>query len=380
MPDVMGSRGMAQGGQNTSQYLRLRESPWISVLMGHIYGSSSWYASMSDIIVMQKGSIMAVSSPKVTLLATGEDTPAEDLGGWRVHATTTGLVDALGETEEECMDKAKAFLDYLPTHSGEIPPQNEFTEDSTSKLNSILDQIPEEGNQPYDMKTVICTLFDNGDFLEIKERFAKPCITGFARLKGQAVGVVANNTLFGAGALDTGCCEKITGFLVLCDSFNLPIINLVDTPGFLIGKAGEQRKITGKIINWMNALSQVTVPILTIVIRKLYGQAYLNMGGGKYSDLFAAWPTAEISFMGPEPAMNVVYNLNREEDPEEFQKLLGQIVEDTEPWDAAGVFGINEIIDPADTREFLSRMLDLHRNRLTCGIGKHLLHNWPTSY
>ncbi len=380
MPDVMGSKGMGAGGQNTTQYRRLRESPWISVLMGHIYGSSSWYSALSDITIMQKGSIMAVSSPKVTTLATGEDTSPEELGGWKVHADRTGLVDALCETEEECMDLARKFLDFFPAHHSERAPIEKSNLEAPAGATDLLDLVPEESHLAYDMRNVVRAIFDGGDFLEIKQRFGKPCITGFARLKGTAVGVMGNNPFFGAGALDVDCCEKITSFLVLCDSFNLPIINLVDTPGFLIGKAGEQRKITGKIMNWMNALSLVTVPILTIITRKLYGQAYLNMGGGRYSDVFAAWPTADISFMGPEPAMNVVFNLKKEENPEEYQKLLGQIADDTEPWGAAGIFGVNEIIDPAHTREFLIQMMELHHNRKTGGIGNHLMNNWPTTF
>jgi acetyl-CoA carboxylase carboxyltransferase component len=194
------------------------------------------------------------------------------------------------------------------------------------------------------------------------------------------VGIIANNPMYGAGALDADCCEKITSFLVLCDSFNVPLVTLVDTPGFLVGKAGERRKVVGKIINWMNALSMATVPKMTVVVRKIYGQAYLNMGGGRYSDVFAAWPTAEISFMGLEPGINVVFNLRREDDPERFQGLLHQMAKDTEPWDAAGTFGVNEIIEPAETREFLVRMLAFHRDRRTGAVGQHLLHNWPTSY
>jgi acetyl-CoA carboxylase carboxyltransferase component len=168
--------------------------------------------------------------------------------------------------------------------------------------------------------------------------------------------------------------------LVLCDAFNLPIITLVDTPGFLIGKEGEQKKIAGKIINWMNALSLVTVPKLTVVIRKIYGQAYLNMGGGKYSDVFVAWPTAEISFMDPEPGINVVFNLKKEDDPEKYGKLLDEMSKNTEPWDAAGIFGVNEIIDPAQTRNYLIQMLQMHLNRRRGGLSRNLLHAWPTSY
>ena len=380
MPDCMGALGMGQGGQNTAQYRRLRESPWISVLFGPCYGSTSWYSAMSDISVMLKGAVMAVSSPKVTQIATGEETPSEELGGWKLHSQVTGLVDAVGETEEECMDIAKAFLSYLPSHSGEIPPGVEDPERPSRNLNRVLQYLPEKRNRVYDMRNIIKAIVDRGEFLELKAAFGKPCITAFSRLNGHTIGIVANNPLCGAGALDADCCEKITNFLVLCDSFNLPIVTLVDTPGFLVGKEGERRKITGKIINWMNALSLVTVPKLTVVIRKIYGQAYLNMGGGKYSDVFVAWPTAEVSFMDPEPGINVVYNIKKEDDPEKFETSFDEMARNTEPWDAAGIFGVNEIIDPGETRNFLIRMLEMQRNRRRGGIGLHLLHAWPTSY
>lgn len=380
IPDCMGSQGMAQGGQNTSQYRRLRESPWISVLLGPCYGSSAWYSAMSDISVMLKGAVMAVSSPKVTSLATGEDIPPEVLGGWKLQAETTGLVDAVGETEQECMDLARKYLSYLPSHAEETPLRAEVPQFSGGEMAHILDHLPEKANRAYDMKNIVRAIVDGGLILEVKQHFGRPCITAFARLDGHAVGIVANNPLFGAGALDADCCEKVTSFLVLCDSFNIPVVTFVDTPGFLVGKDGEKRKIVGKIMNWMNALSAVTVPKVTVVIRKIYGQAYLNMGGGKYSDVFAAWPTAEISFMGLEPAVNVVFGVRKEDDPQKFEELLSRMAKDTEPWKGAGLFGVNEIIDPSETRDFIIRMLDLLRNRRRKGIGRHLLRNWPTSY
>ncbi len=240
--------------------------------------------------------------------------------------------------------------------------------------------IPEESHQVYDVRRVIETLVDEGEFLELKPRFARPCVTGLARLEGRAVGLIANNPAFGAGALTAACCEKVISFLVLCDSYNIPLVMLVDTPGFLVGRAGERQKVIGKIMNWMNALSLVTVPVVTVIIGKSYGQAYLNMGAGKYSSAFAAWPTARLSFMGPEPALNVVYSITRKEEPEKFQEMLSRMEQEVEPWDAAGIFGLNDIIEPARTREYLIRMLELHTDRLRGGIGRHLLHNWPTTF
>jgi methylmalonyl-CoA decarboxylase subunit alpha len=380
MPDSMGAFGMGHGGQNPAQYRRLREAPWVSVLLGPCYGSSSWYTALSDISVMQKGAIMAVSSPKVTQLATGENTPSEELGGWRVHSEITGMIDAVGDSEEECLDMAKKFLSYLPSSAQQRPPRVNVPENSGKEMDRILDLLPEQSSKAYDMKKIIRAIVDGNEFLELKPLFARPCITALARLNGHSIGVVANNPYFGAGALTADCCDKITSFLVLCDSYNIPIIMLVDNPGFMIGKDGEYKKVVGKIMNWMNALSLVTMPILTVVIGKTYGQAYLNMGAGKYSSVFVAWPTAQISFMGLEPGINVVYNVKKSEDPKKYQELLEQIGKDTEPYDAAGIFGLTDIIRPAETRDYLIRMLELHYNHLTGGIGRHLLHNWPTTY
>jgi acetyl-CoA carboxylase carboxyltransferase component len=380
IPDVMGARGMSQGGQNRAQYRRLREAPFLSLLLGPCFGSSAWYAAMSDVVIMLKGAIMAVSSPRVTRIAIGEDTPPQELGGWRVHADITGLVDLTGETEQECIGLARRVLGYLPSNSAEAPPRRQGAQGPPTGSPDPLDILPEESHQVYDVRRLMETICDDGEFLELKARFARPCVTALARLDGRPVGVIANNPQYGAGALTADCCDKITSFLVLCDSFNLPIVMLVDTPGFLIGQAGERQRVVGKIMNWMNALSLVTVPLVTVIVGKSYGQAYLNMSAGKYSSAFAAWPTAQISFMGPEPALSVVYNLRKEDDPQQYAEMLSQIEKDIEPWDAAGVFGLNHIIEPAQTRSYLISMLNLHHDRRREGMGRHLLHNWPTSY
>ena len=380
MPDFMGSRGMVAMAQDPTQYQRLREAPWASCLMGPCYGSPTWYASMSDFVAMRKGAVMAVSSPKVTVLATGEDTPEQELGGWRLHAEVTGLIDMVAETDQECMDLAKKFLSYLPSNSSQAPPVAEIPPGSGEGMAEILSLLPESPRRAYDMRNIMRCVVDGGELFELKKDFGRSAVTTLARLGGQTVGIIGNNTIHLAGALDADACEKITSFLVLCDSFNIPIIMLVDTPGFLIGKEGERRKVTGKIINFMNALTLVSVPKITIIIRKTYGQAYLNMGGGRNSDTIVAWPTAEISFMAPETGVNVVYNVRKKDDPKRFAELYKKMNKDPEPWGAAGIFNINDVIEPAQTRDWLIGMLEYHFNYRTGGVGQHRMHCWPTSY
>ncbi len=230
------------------------------------------------------------------------------------------------------------------------------------------------------MRNLLTCIVDGGDLFELKKTYGRAAVTTLARLGGRSVGIIANNTIHFSGALDADACEKITSFLVLCDSYNIPILMFVDTPGFMIGKEGERRKVTGKIINFMNALTLVTVPKITIIVRKTYGQAFLNMGGGRNSDTIVAWPTAEISFMAPETGINVVHNLRKEDDPKRFAELVKAMDKDTEPWGAAGIFNVQDIIEPEKTREWLIRMLDYHFNHQTGGVGRHLMHCWPTSY
>jgi len=380
MPDFMGARGMVAMAQDPTQYQRLREAPWAACLLGPCYGSGTWYSCMSDFRVMKKGAIMAVSSPKVTVLATGEDTPEEEMGGWRIQSEITGMVDMVAETDQDCMDMARKFLSYLPANACLPPPTAPVPEGSGDKMADILNFLPEDRKRAYDMRRIIQCIVDGGELFELKKDFGRSAVTTLARLGGQSVGIIANNTMHLAGALDADACEKITNFLVLCDSYNIPIIMLVDTPGFMIGKDGERRKVTGKIINFMNALTLVTVPKITIIVRKTYGQAFLNMGGGRNSDTIVAWPTAEISFMAAETGVNVVYNLRKEDDPEKFAELVSVMNKDTEPWEAAGIFNVNDIIKPEKTRDWLIQMLEYHINHQTGGIGKHLMHAWPTSY
>ncbi|MEO8081205.1 MAG: carboxyl transferase domain-containing protein [Caldimonas sp.] len=379
MPDTMGSRGMGSLlGNDGSQYQRLRESPWASATLGLSYGSSSWYAALSDFSVVRKGSVLAVSSPLLASLAMREQVDPEELGGWRLHAEVTGLADAVAETDEEALDLIRQFLDYLPGHCNEEPPVRAVPARSGDAMADVVSLLPQSRTQVYDVRKIIRAVVDRDSFFELKARFGKVGVTALARLDGRTVGVIATNPLVKGGALDTDACEKITSFLVLCDSYNVPIVLFVDTPGFAIGTDAERKRAPGKIMNFMNALALVTVPKLSVILRKSYGQAYLNMGGGRNSDEVAAWPTAEISFMDPQFAVKIVHGL----DPGApgFDEALARMGLDNEVWDIASIGAVQSVIRPEDTRSYLVRMLGVHRSRLSAGIGQHLMRAWPTTF
>ncbi|HZU90742.1 MAG TPA: carboxyl transferase domain-containing protein, partial [Stellaceae bacterium] len=380
MPDRMGAAGRAMLGQDPTEYQRLRQTPWVSALLGPCYGSSTWYACMSDFVVMRKGAIMAVASPRVTALAINQPIDPEELGGWRLHAETTGLVDLATDTDAEAIAAIKRFLSYLPSHHGEPPPQVPVPPGAGAACTQILDLLPESRKAVYDVRRIVRVLVDPDSFFEVKPRFGRSAVTGLARLAGRSLGIIANNPLHKGGAIDVDACRKITSFLVLCDSFNLPIVMLVDQPGFLIGLEGERQGAPGRIINWMNALSLVTMPKIAIILRKSYGQAYLNMGGGRNSDEVACWPSADLGFMEPAVGVNVLYGVREEDDPARYRALVAELSRDTSAWALAELYEAQAVIDPRDTRAFLETTLDTHFLRLSGGVGRHLMANWPTSY
>ncbi len=379
MPEIMGAAGIGAGDSRT-RYLRMRETPWASAVLGPCYGSSSWYAAMSDFVVMRKGAVMAVASPRLTSLATAEEVDAEALGGWRVHAITTGLVDHVTDTDEAAILAVQRFLSYLPAHNGEAPPVVEVPDGSEDGAALLADLLPRTRQQVYDVRKVLGAICDRDSTFEMKPRFGRSIVTALARLDGRTIGVIANNPLVRGGAIDPDACDKATSFLVLCDSFNIPIVLMVDQPGFLIGILGEAKRAVGKVINWMNALSLVTVPRISIVMRKTYGQAVLNMGGAGNADEVAAWTTAEISFMEPEFGAVIALGARPDGDPEEYRRAVERMTRDTSAYDLAACYGAQEVIDPRETRAYLRSILSVHWMAPTAGVGKHLMRTWPTSF
>lgn len=379
MPDHMGSRGMGSLlGNDGAQYRRLREIPWASATLGFCYGSSTWYSVMADFNVMRKGAVLAVSSSILASMAVKEQVDPQDLGGWQLHAEVTGFADMVVDSDEEAIEAIKRFLDYLPSHHNEAPPVRPVPTGSGARMRDVLRHLPLSRTQVYDVRKIIRDVVDEHSFFELKPRFGKVATTGLARIAGRTVGVLANNPLYKAGAMDADACDKMTSFLVLCDSFNIPVILFVDTPGFVIGTEAERRRAPGKIMNMMNALSLVTVPKLSVILRKSYGQAYLNMGGGKNSDEMAAWPTAEVSFMDVNFGVRIVHGL--EPGQPGFEEAAAAMGRDSEVWDIASIHAVQSVIRPEETRDYLIRMLDVHQLRLTNGVGQHLMRAWPTSY
>ncbi|MCB1743996.1 MAG: methylmalonyl-CoA carboxyltransferase [Gammaproteobacteria bacterium] len=380
MPDTMGAAGMGTMGHDPTQYMRVRDNPWASAILGPCYGSSVWYACLSDYVVMRKGAVMAVSSDRVTSMAISQAVDPEELGGWRLQTQVTGQVDLAVDTDEQAIEAIQRFLSYLPQHHGEPPPRAEVPAGSDTAAERLLDLVPQERSQVYDMRKVIDAIADRDSVLPLKDRFGRAAVTALARLNGETVGFIASNPMMKGGALDPDACDKVTSFLVLCDSFNIPVITLVDTPGFLIGVAGERQKAPGKIMNYMQALQMCSVPRVSVILRKSYGQAYLNMGGGRNSDAVGAWFTADVSFMDPAIGVRVVHGVDAHADPARYAALAERMQVDNSAYELGAVFAAQSVIDPRETRRYLIDTLDYQRRDLHGGVGAHLLRGWPCTF
>jgi acetyl-CoA carboxylase carboxyltransferase component len=378
MPDVMGAEAMG-AGDNPTQYRRVRDTPWAAAVLGHCYGSSAWYAAMSDFVVMRRGAIMAVSSPKLTAMATGEKLDPEVLGGWKLHAEVTGLVDVVVDTDEQAIDAIRRFLSYLPSHARLAPPESDAQSVRAPVAEDIARHLPVSRRRVYDVRKVLACIVDADSMLELKRGYGGAVVTCLARIDGRSVGLIASNPMVKGGAIDAAACGKVTSFIVLCDSYNLPVLFFADQPGFLIGVEGERRGMPGRVMNWMNALSLVTVPRICVVMRKNYGQAVLNMGGGGNADEVVVWTTADVGFMTPEFGARIVHGDDPAADGDEQRRRLDEMSRSTSPYAMAGLFNAQHLIDPRETRECLAQLLDVHRLRRTNGVGERLMSAWPTS-
>jgi acetyl-CoA carboxylase carboxyltransferase component len=380
MPEILGGRGMGTMSDRT-RFLRQRESPWVSGIFGYAFGSAAWHGCASDLAVMHKDAVMSVSSPQLVELATGQRISPQDLGGSALHAEVTGFADAVRDSDEEVLAQIRSWLAYLPSSNARPAPVAAAPAESALIGQNVGRLVPEEPSRTYDMRAVVEDLADPGTCLELKPRYARNIITALARVHGYPVGIIANNPHRKAGAVDAAACDKATSMIVLCDSYNIPLVHLVDQPGFLVGRDAERQGIVGKVINWMNALSLCTVPKLAVILRKSYGQAYVNMGGADMADELAAWSTADINFMDPASAQAIVSRARRDDRRSGTDLTQGDFSRDSSAYELGAVYGAHDVISPGQTRGYLTRMLDLYVGRSQRrGIGQHLLSAWPTSF
>ncbi len=359
-------------------YSHFRQVPYVMAAMGDCHGVPDWQACLADFTLIVKGGSIAVSGPRALEKAIGQQYSAEEMGGWQVHAEVTGMADQVAENEEDCFRLIKTYLDYMPANNRELAPKRPVPGGSEERIQKILNILPKKRTRAYDMHKIIACLTDGGEYLEIKPSFGKMLITALARVGGETVGFIASNPIVNAGATDTDALEKSTSFMCHCDSFNIPLVFLVDTPGHLTGREAEQKRVGAKVVNNLQALFQVTVPKITILIRKGYGQAMVNMcAAGAGADFLVAWPTAEISFMDPHVGADIVFGSLPENQRE---KLVEKMMADSSPYPAARVYGIQDVIHPAETRDYLIKVLGIIRDSKTKGLSRHLLSGWPTKF
>jgi propionyl-CoA/long-chain acyl-CoA carboxylase carboxyl transferase subunit len=354
--------------------------PQISLIMGPCAGGAVYSPAITDFTLMVEGtSHMFITGPDVIKTVTGEDVSFEDLGGAQAHGAKSGVAHYQAKDEQDCVDFAKDLLSYLPSNNLSDPPALETVTDADiTELDEELDTLmPDSANQPYDMHEVLNRVLDDGEFLEIHAAFAPNILTGFGRIEGSPVGVVANQPMHFAGCLDIDASEKAARFVRTCDAFSVPILTFVDVPGFLPGVSQEWQGIIRRGAKLIYAYAEATVPKVTVITRKASGGAYDVMGSKHLGgDVNLAWPTAQIAVMGAQGAVNILYRreLATADDPELLRKDKITEYEDTlaNPYIAAERGYVDAVIRPAETRLAVTKALrTLRTKRQTLPPKKH---------
>ncbi|MGQ9585880.1 MAG: acyl-CoA carboxylase subunit beta [Anaerolineae bacterium] len=337
--------------------------PQISVMMGPCAGGSVYSPALTDFVIMVEGiSSMFITGPDVIRTVTGEEVGFEELGGAAVHGTRSGVAHFVVADEPAALNLTRRLLSYLPSNNMEDPPAAP-SKDPPKEARQVLNRIiPGDPSQPYDVKEVIRWIFDPDSFLEVHSHFAPNAVVGFARLRGRAVGVVAQQPMVLAGALDIDASDKIARFVRFCDAFHFPLVTLVDSPGFLPGMAQEHGGIIRHGAKIVYAYAEATVPKVSVVLRKAYGGAYIVLSS-KYvrTDVTFAWPTAEIAVIGPEGAVDIVYrrDLAASPNPQALRQELVAAYQErfATPYAAAESGHIDTVIEPGETRERVAAAL-----------------------
>jgi acetyl-CoA carboxylase carboxyltransferase component len=342
--------------------------PQVAALMGPCAAGTAYIPGLADFVPMVKGrGSMALAGPYLVKAVTGEDVTQEELGGSRVHTRTSGVGDLEVADDEECIEVVKRYLGFFPSHCEEPPPRREAADPVERMDDELLEVLPDSPRKPYDMYDVIRRIVDDGEWLDVKPRFARTIITCLARMGGRPVGIVANQPRHLGGILENDSADKAARFINLCDAFGIPLLFLQDVPGFMVGTKVEQAGIIRHGAKMLYAVSRATVPKVTVVIRKAYGAGYYVMCGKAYEpDLIVAWPSAEISVMGPEGAVNIIFRKQIEaaEDPDAARaEMIEGIRRSIDPYIAAGNALIDDVIDPRETRPTVIRALEMAQTK-----------------
>ena len=350
--------------------------PQISAVMGNCAGGGVYSPALTDFIFMVEGkSQMFIAGPRVIKEATGEEIGMQELGGAKPHSEISGLCDFVARDDQACLESVRKLLGYLPSSYLEKPHRIDVGNDPDRCEQSLIDIIPDNPRTPFDMRKIISEVVDNGEFFEVKRNFAKNILTGFARLGGYSVGIVANQPMVYAGCIDCDASDKAARFYRTCDCFNIPIITIADVPGYLPGVKEEYKGIIRHGAKMLYGYTEATVPKISLVVRKAYGGAFAAMGSkGMGADVVLAWPTTEMAIMGPEAAVSVLYRseIEQSENKKAFTKQKIQEYRErfSSPYFYASKQQIDLIIQPQETRPYLIRMLEMLRYKVEVREGR----------
>jgi len=337
--------------------------PLVAAMMGSGFAGPSNIAGLSDFVVMvRKTATMGIAGPALVKAATGESFDKESLGGASVQADRHGIADLAVDSDEEALEAIRRYLSYFPSNAGEPLPIQPCDDPADRRDEALLTLVPANSRRAYDVHKVIAAVVDRGSSFELKPSYARNVVTTLARLGGRPVGVIANQPMQMAGTLDSPACEKLAHFISVCDAFGLPLVFLVDIPGFLVGGAAERSGLARRSARIIYELGRATVPRLSVVLRKGYGLGFIAMNGGRTfgADLCVAWPTAEICAMSIEGAVDVAFRqeMAQADDPAAKRaELVAGFRARVSPLAAAQGFGVDDLIDPRDTRPLLIETL-----------------------
>jgi len=342
--------------------------PQVAALMGPCAAGTAYIPGLADFVPMVKGrGSMALAGPHLTKAVTGEDVTQEELGGARVHTRVSGVADLEVDSDESCIAAIRSYLSFFPSNCDEAPPRREGGDPPERADDDLLDLLPDSPRHPYDMYELIRRIVDDGEWFDLKPRWARTIITCLARMGGRSVGIVANQPKHLGGILENDSADKAARFINLCDAYGVPLLFLMDVPGFMVGTKVEQAGIIRHGAKMLYAVSRATVAKVTVIVRKAYGAGYYVMCGKAYEpDLIVAWPSAEISVMGPEGAVNIIFRkqIEASEDPDAARaEMIEGIRRTIDPYIAAGNAMIDDVIDPRETRPTVIRALEMAQTK-----------------